>query len=509
MQENPGKQEPKISGGPNISAGPTDATPEVKEELSKVASSPKRNLLVMASMGMGFAVMAYNLLAPILFGGKHEDDIPAPSPQTVISPSTASADIPPVPQVPEPPKLVAPTPPPPPPPVPVAETPPLPPLPAAPALPVAAPATLPTAKSASIVPPLSGEKDAEAAKARAEAKRKSSIVLVGGSPVKETTAIEKDQANDFKKRGNLEYVLGQGKVIDAVIETAINSDLKGEIRAVIVRDVYAENGNTILIPKGTRVFGTASGDTTNSRVSVKWNKINLESGYTLTISADGIDNLGRQGVEGRVDNKYIEQMTNAVLTSAFNVAVAAGLDKVVPPVTSTATASQASSVVTGIATSAAGIAADPNAINPATGLAPYPVQNNDNGANSKITAICALQTQITDVTSQTYIQFLQACTTAKAAAATSAPSALTGLVSAIAGLATTSAQSAVANASPTQSQQAAKQAFTDLTAAAKTAMGQVQFKPTVTVNQGTKIKIYVNKDYVFPKDAINKLRVIH
>ena len=83
------------------------------------------------------------------------------------------------------------------------------------------------------------------------------------------------------------------------------------------------------------------------------------------------------------------------------------------------------------------------------------------------------------------------------------------MVTAISGLATTSAQAAVANATPTQAQEASKAAFTDITTAAKNMMGQVEFKPTVTIDQGTKIKIYVNKDYVFPKDAINKTKVIH
>ena len=504
MQENTGKQEPKVSGPEASSAGPTNATPEVKEELSKVGANPKRNILVIASMGLGFAVMAYNLLAPIFFSNKHADDVPTPAPQTISSPSTVSSDIPPVPQVPEPPKLVDPTPPPPPPP-PLPSAPEAPTLPTASVSPTASPAAveLPAARSTSILS--SDDKSADAVKARAEAKRKSSIVLVGGSPQKETTAIEKDQANDFKKRGPLEYVLGQGKLIDAVLETAINSDLQGEVRAVISRDVYAENGNTILIPKGTRVFGKASPEATTGRVTVKWNKINLESGYTLTISADGVDNLGRQGVQGRVDNKITEQMTNAILTSAFNVGVATGLDKLVPPVTSTATASQAASSVTSIATQAAAIAADPNNETPPN----YAVVGTDAGAGAKITAICNLKPLITDTTSTTYTQFGTACTTASTALATSPSIALTNLVATITGLGATSAQAAVANATPTQAQQASQQAFKDVTTAAKTAIGQVTFKPTVTVDQGTKIKIYVNKDYVFPKDAINQLRVIH
>ena len=507
MQENT-KQEPQISNA--NPSGPTNSTPEVKEELSKVSSNPKRNMLVMASMVMGFAVMAYNLLAPIFFTKNKNDDVPVPDAKNITTPSNISADLPPIPQVPEPPKLIAPTPPPPPaaakvetPPPPVTSEPP---FSAPPSLPPTTQPNFPptpTSRTSSFMH--SSYKDEDAAKQRAEAKRKSSIVLVGGTPPKEVSEISKEQGNDFKKRGDLEYVLGQGKIMDAVVESAINSDFQGEIRAVISRDVYSENAKVILIPKGTRIFGTFQAGDTSGRVTVTWNKINLESGYTLTMASNAVDNLGRKGIQGRVDHKYTEQMTNALLTSAFNVAVASGLDKIVPPVTSTATASQSASNIGSLTTLATGIAADPNTNNT------YPVVNGDAGAAAKIATICTQgKTLITDTTSPTYIQFNQACTTAQAPTGGTTPQqALSSLVATITGLATTSAQSAVANATPTQAQQASKQAFTDITTAAKNMVGQVQFKPTVTIDQGTQIKIYVNKDYVFPKEAINKTKVIH
>ena len=105
----------------------------------------------------------------------------------------------------------------------------------------------------------------------------------------------------------------------------------------------------------------------------------------------------------------------------------------------------------------------------------------------------------------------QACVVAQAAGGNASPAAggLTTLLSTITGLAGSSAVAAATSATPTQTQQASKQAFTDISAAAKNMMGQKQFQPTVTIDQGTKIKIYFNKDYVFPKDAINSTKVIH
>ena len=516
MQENTIKQEPQVTAT-TANTGPTNSTPEVKEELSKVGANPKRNMLVMASMVIGFAVMGYNLLAPILFSKQNTNSTPTPSPNLISAPSTVNADLPPVPQVPEPPKLVDPSPPPPPPPLKANIDAQLiaPPLPLPPSMPpmMQQPSSVPSIPKSTQATNL--YKDSDAAKERAEAKRKSSIVLVGGTAPIVKSALESEQANDFKKRGDLAYVLGQGKVIDAVIESAINSDFEGEIRAVISRDVYSENAKIILIPKGTRVFGTFTSDTGTGRVTVNWTKINLESGYTLTMAAIGVDNLGRPGVQGRIDNKYTEQMTNAVLTSAFNVAVATGLDKIIPPVTSTATAAQTASGVTSIISQATAIAGDPNTITPPATTPPYPpvtlgTGGTDNGASAKINAICALKSQITDATSSSYTSMVTACTAAQATLnSANAQGGLSALLSAITGLAGTSAAAAVTNATPTQTQAASKQAFTDITTAAKNMMGQTQFQPTVTIPQGTKIKIYVNKDYTFPKDSINSTKVLH
>ena len=43
----------------------------------------------------------------------------------------------------------------------------------------------------------------------------------------------------------MNLVLGRGKILDAIIETAINTDFGGEIRAIISRDIYSEWGKNI------------------------------------------------------------------------------------------------------------------------------------------------------------------------------------------------------------------------------------------------------------------------
>lgn len=291
------------------------------------------------------------------------------------------------------------------------------------------------------------------------------------------------------KRGDLNFVLGKGKIIDVVTETAINSDFPSEVRAVVTRDVFSESGKVILIPKGTRVFGdfsmTASGG--YGRVSIKWKRIDLNSGYSVNISADAIDNLGRTGAQGVVDNKYTEQFANSVLSSAFSIAVAAGIDKIVPPVVPTQGGANAT-LATNIQTSA---------------LAIY---NGNSTEDEKVTQICSsIQGMMPDKTSSVYTSFVQACL---ASMNLQAGQKLSSLMNAVTAASTGLVTSTTIASTPTHKQKAAEDAFKNLTTKMQDIVEQQTFKPTTTIDQGHSIKIFVNKDYLFPKDAVVKSRLL-
>ncbi len=124
---------------------------------------------------------------------------------------------------------------------------------------------------------------------------------------------------------NLRNTIIEGKIVHSVLETAINSDLPGTIRAVVSHDVYAEAGRAILIPKGSRLLGTynATIKRGQNRVFVVWTRVVRPDGITIAIGSPGVDALGRAGIAGDVDNKYMEMFTNAALTSSMTIGVAA------------------------------------------------------------------------------------------------------------------------------------------------------------------------------------------
>lgn len=113
------------------------------------------------------------------------------------------------------------------------------------------------------------------------------------------------------------FKLLQGKIIPAVLETAINSDLPGMLRANVSESVYSEDGNFLLIPKGSRLIGEYSSGTQRgqSRVFVIWSRLLRPDGIDIKLDSPGTDTLGRSGLTGFVDTHFMERFGSSFLLS--------------------------------------------------------------------------------------------------------------------------------------------------------------------------------------------------
>jgi type IV secretion system protein VirB10 len=112
----------------------------------------------------------------------------------------------------------------------------------------------------------------------------------------------------------------QGTMIQAAMETAISSELPGQVRAVISEDVHSYDGSRILIPRGSKLIGRyrAGADIAQSRITVAWDRIILPNNQTVKISSFGGDELGRSGVTGFVDTRFGERFGSAALISLIS-----------------------------------------------------------------------------------------------------------------------------------------------------------------------------------------------
>jgi len=124
---------------------------------------------------------------------------------------------------------------------------------------------------------------------------------------------------------NLNRTIIQGKLVQAVLETAIDSTLPGPIRAIVSHDTYAESGRSILIPKGSRIIGVYNSSVRRgqARVFIIWTRVIRPDGIDIAINSPAVDALGRTGMEGYVDDKYFEAFSTAILASMLDIGVAA------------------------------------------------------------------------------------------------------------------------------------------------------------------------------------------
>jgi type IV secretion system protein VirB10 len=135
----------------------------------------------------------------------------------------------------------------------------------------------------------------------------------------------------------------QGTLIPAVLETAIDTDLPGYVRAVVSSDVKSFDGGHVLIPRSSRLIGQyKSGLATGQRRAyVIWTRLIRPDGVSVALGSPAVDFSGTSGLAGKVDSHFMQRFGAAALLTVIS-----GLSAVGNP-----------SVVLSGGTSAAGVAA--------------------------------------------------------------------------------------------------------------------------------------------------------
>ncbi len=116
--------------------------------------------------------------------------------------------------------------------------------------------------------------------------------------------------------------VAQGTLMSAVLETAIDSDLPGYVRAVISRDVKSYDGTRVLIPRGAHVIGQyksglAVGQT---RAFVLWTRLLRADGVSIALGSPATDSAGRNGLGGTVSSHFGKRFGSAILLSVIGAA---------------------------------------------------------------------------------------------------------------------------------------------------------------------------------------------
>ena len=131
------------------------------------------------------------------------------------------------------------------------------------------------------------------------------VVSGGGAPAPAPPAPPQD------------FVLARGSVIPAVLESALDSDLPGLVRARVSRDVFdTVSAARVLIPRGARLVGTYRQDARSGqrRLFVAWTDLRMPDGTPVdldTFSTLGAD--GAAGVKGKRRTGILAALGAAIL----------------------------------------------------------------------------------------------------------------------------------------------------------------------------------------------------
>ncbi len=120
------------------------------------------------------------------------------------------------------------------------------------------------------------------------------------------------------------FEIKAGWDLPAAMEHGINSDLPGELRAMITQNVFdSATGKYLLIPQGTRVIGMSNSNVSyaQSGLQAVWTRLVFPDSSSMDLgSMVGQDQAGFSGLRDEVDNHWMRVIGAALLSSVFTAA---------------------------------------------------------------------------------------------------------------------------------------------------------------------------------------------
>jgi type IV secretion system protein VirB10 len=113
--------------------------------------------------------------------------------------------------------------------------------------------------------------------------------------------------------------VAQGTMIPAILETAIETDVPGYVRAVVSQDVRSFDGSRVLLPRSSRLVGQyQSGlQAGQRRAYVIWTRVIRPDGRSVNLASPATSFDGTAGLAGQVDSHFFQRFGSAMLLSVI------------------------------------------------------------------------------------------------------------------------------------------------------------------------------------------------
>ena len=118
----------------------------------------------------------------------------------------------------------------------------------------------------------------------------------------------------------------EGSFLEAVLATQLTGDLPGPVLAVVAIPFYSADRQRILVPRGTRILGTAQAVTNQdqSRLGVGFHRLIFPNGSWVSLQFRGLNQLGEGALKDQVDRHYFSMFAAVGAVGVLSGLTAAG-----------------------------------------------------------------------------------------------------------------------------------------------------------------------------------------
>jgi len=140
---------------------------------------------------------------------------------------------------------------------------------------------------------------------------------------------EHEQISGEMRSPQTPYTLMEGYLIPATLETGIDSDLPGDIRAFVTRDIYDSiQMKYLLIPKGTILVGSYDERVVlnQEKLLMSWERMIFPDGRSIRLpKLNSYDLQGKSGIAGKVDKHFWKIFGQSAFLSLIGAATNASM----------------------------------------------------------------------------------------------------------------------------------------------------------------------------------------